>query len=113
MFLQIYAFFLRNLLVEKGPTVSCALIEHMSLKYIPVASAMREIAENTTFTECTPLAQTVLKGRAYSHYKFLQKHALIEPDEAKALFTFYKFSANELKLLASTSLQNLQLRIER
>ena len=111
--LQPDALFLRNLLVEKGPTVSCALIEHMSLKYIPVASAMREIAENTTFTECTPLAQTVLKGRAYSHYKFLQKHALIEPDEAKALFTFYKFSANELKLLASTSLQNLQLRIER
>lgn len=111
--LQPDALFLRNLLVEKGPTVSCALIEHMSLKYIPIASAMREIAENTAFTECTPLAQTVLKGRAYSHYKFLQKHALIEPDEAKALFTFYKFSANELKLLASTSLQNLQLRIER
>ncbi|MEC8327198.1 MAG: HDOD domain-containing protein [Pseudomonadota bacterium] len=107
------ALFLRNLMVEKGARLSCKLIEHMSLKYLPIAQAMQDIAENKPFDECLPLAQTVLKGRAYSYYKFLQKHTLIEPDEAKALFTHYQFSGKELKLLASTSLQNLQLRIER
>lgn len=105
--------FLRNLLVEKGPTSSLDLIDHMAFKYLPIKMAMQEIAERRPFLTCCSLAQTVMKGRAYSYYKFLQKHVLIEPDEAKSLFTYHHFNANELKLLASTSLNNLQLRIER
>ena len=105
--------FLRNLLVEKGPMLSFQLIDFMALKYVPISAAMQDIAKNKAFDECLPLAQLVLKGRAYSCYKFLQKHGLVEPDEAKALFNYHRFTANELKSLASISLQNLQLRIER
>lgn len=105
--------FLRNLMAEKSAAVSLDLISRMSLKYLPITHAMSEIANKVPVKQASSLAQTVLKARAYSHYKFLQKHVLIEPDEAKSLFSYYQFTGTELKLLASMSLQNLQLRIER
>ncbi len=104
--------FLRNLMAEQSAKISALLLERMAFKYLPVTHAMNEIANNIKVEEVCPLAHVVLKARAFSHYKFLQKHVLIEPDEAKKLFAHYKMSVPELKTLSSISLQNLQLRIE-
>lgn len=104
--------YLRNLMADSSDQLSLALIKKMSFKYLPITFAMEEIAEKIAMTKASPLTQSVLKGRAYSHYKFLQKHVLIESDEAKALFKHHHFSPLELKTLATVGLTNLQLRIE-
>jgi hypothetical protein len=45
-------------------------------------------------------------------HDLLLGHNLVEADEVKAWFSSYQFKMIELKTLASTTLHNLQLRIE-
>ena len=103
---------LRNLMVEHSAELSYKLISKMGFKYLPIQSAMEQLANNTVFLEMDDLAKVVAKAQCYSQYKKLKEHNLVEPDEVKAWFSSYQFKMIELKTLASTSLHNLQLRIE-
>ena len=103
---------LRNLMVEHSAELSYKLISKMGFKYLPIQSAMAQLANNTEFSEMDDLAKVVAKAQCYSQYKKLKEHNLVEADEVKAWFSSYQFKMIELKTLASTSLHNLQLRIE-
>ncbi|SFC52976.1 HDOD domain-containing protein [Pseudoalteromonas denitrificans] len=103
---------LRNLMVEHSAALSCQIIKKMSFKYLPIQHSMEQIANKITFSKMDDLAKVVAKAQCYSQYKKLKEHNLVESDEVKIWFKIYNFQVAELKILASTSLHNLQLKIE-
>ena len=84
----------------------------MGFKYLPIQSAMEQLANKTEFEKMDELTKVLTKAQCYSQCKKLKEHNLLEEDEVKAWFSGYHFTMLELKMLASISLHNLQLRIE-
>ncbi|MDA8621569.1 HDOD domain-containing protein [Psychrosphaera sp.] len=101
--------FASELILEHGLQASYLLLEHLQLKFSPLASVMQEVVDNIALEDMTPMASLLVKSKTYSQYKLLQKARLIELPEAKRFLTGSKINNEFISLLNTVNLSKLNL----
>ena len=101
--------FASQLVLNHGLDVSLLLLQHLELKFAPLAPAMEQIVNNEAIDSLTPIASLLLKSKTYSQYKLLQKARLIELPEAKRFLTGCKINNDFVTILNKINLTKLNL----
>ena len=83
----------------------------MGMQRVFIANGMREAANPSETSEISPLALTLLQARAYSRYRLLKAHQLIDMQEAKEFVKSLQLPTGALTLLKTTDIRSLNLQI--
>ena len=103
--------FLTQLIDKYALNISAQLIDMMGMQRVFIANGMREAANPSETSEISPLALTLLQARAYSRYRLLKAHQLIDMQEAKEFVKSLQLPTGALTLLKTTDIRSLNLQI--
>jgi hypothetical protein len=103
---------LLELLTERGYQISAHLVEQMGFERLTIVEPMFDLAYTAAHKKMHPLAQVVIKARAYVDFRNLARESLIENDEAKQLLAASKITADEISLLKKTDIDHLKLKFK-
>ena len=106
------ATFLNQLLDKHAFNVSSRLISQMDMKRVFIATAMQEFNQSAPIKQATPLTKVLQQAQAYSKYRMLKSHKLIDLEESKAYLRQFAFPAGALGVLKTTDLAHMPLSME-
>ncbi len=95
---------LTSLISRLAPGLSQRLIGHMGFKRIFIQHAIEEVVAGTPVSARSPLANCLVQGRAYCHFRMLRGAKLITTDEAKRYLTAMSLPNEALLALKSVNL---------
>ncbi len=98
--------FLITLQEELAYKVSADMFEHLLLKRLPIAGAMRECAENTELTDGS-LPKILKQASTYAQIRMLHRSKLVEFNEVKPILNAQSYPINALESLKSVDIFTL------
>lgn len=104
--------FLNQLIDKYALNISANLIEKMAMQRVFISNAMFEIANNEATADLSPLALVLKQGKAYSQYRMLKGHKLIDLQQSKDFLRTLRMPKGSLELLKTTDMRTLDLRIK-
>jgi cytochrome b subunit of formate dehydrogenase len=81
----------------------------MRLDHLVITEAIFDIAYGNKIDLMHPIAQIVIKAKAYVMFRTLAKENLITTDEAKRLLSSVKLTAKNIALLKKTNIDHIKL----
>lgn len=99
--------FVSDALAKFSPTVTHKFFERLGLKYAIVAPFAEELQNDIDFAEASPMTKAIMQARTFAQYKILQRHRLIELDEAKVFLTNYHINNTIIGELNKVDLQKI------
>ena len=109
--LEIDPAFVSQALIEFGWQLTASVFEHLGLKFAVVLPAAEDFVNKTPFADCVPMAQALHQANTFAQYKILQKHRLIELDEAKAFLTNVRINNTVIGELNKVNLTKIKFSV--
>ena len=89
--------------------IAADMVELMRLDHLVITEAIFDIAYGNKIDLMHPIAQIVIKAKAYVMFRTLAKENLITTDEAKRLLSSVKLTAKNIALLKKTNIEHIKL----
>jgi len=89
--------------------LSAGIIMHLGLRRVPIAAAMREVADKVPVTEMSPMARVLHHGRSYATYRVLSGYKLINIEEAKEFMRESKMPKGAMAALKNIDIRQVTL----
>jgi len=96
----------------RSSKLSADLIELMHFDRLRVTEPMFDLAYANDIDKMCPIAQVVVKAKAYVVFRSLAKAGLINSDETRSLFSSVKLAQNEIKLLKKSDIDHIKLNFQ-
>ena len=96
-------------LVMRSSKLSADLVENMNFHRLDITESIFDLAYAETINKMHPIAQIVVKAKAYITYRSLSKEELITTDESKALFDSAHLTLDEVALLKASEIDHIKL----
>ena len=100
---------LHEQLVTQSAKVAADVIELMRFDRLPITETIFDLAYATELENMTPLAQVMVKAKAYVSFRSLVKADLISGEEAQQFLAAAKLSTNDITLLKKSDIDHLKL----
>ncbi|WP_286264840.1 HDOD domain-containing protein [Thalassotalea atypica] len=89
--------------------VGANLIEQMRFDRLPLTEPMFDLAFSTDQSQMCEIAKIITKAKAFVIFRSLAKEELINNDEAKAILSISKITAEEITLLKKSDIDHIKL----
>lgn len=96
-------------LIQRSSEIAADMVELMRFDRLQITEAIFDLAYATELDQMCPMAKLVTKAKAFVIYRSLAKEGLIEPDEAKALFSAAKLTKHDITLLKKSDIDHIKL----
>ena len=96
-------------LVTRSSKMAADIVELMRFDRLNITESLFDLAYSTKIDEMTPIAQILIKAKAYIAFRSLAKEDLIDNDDAKDLLTFAKLDPKEVALLKISDIDHIKL----
>ncbi len=100
---------LHEQIIEHSSKIAADMVELMRFDRLPITEALFDIAYISDREKMSPLAQLVVKVKAYVMQRNLAKEELISASETKQLFKLVRLSSAEVKKLQSSDIDHIKL----
>jgi HD-like signal output (HDOD) protein len=97
-------------LILRSSNLSADLVELMKFDRLQITEAMFDLAYSENITKMCPIAQLVVKAKAFVNYRSLSKEGLINEEEALHLFETVKLTKSEISLLNKSDINHIKLK---
>lgn len=103
--------FLRDLMLEQDKRATQIVVAGWDLKRVPLSQHLLSFVEAKDYDDLSDYAQILAQANAYSEFRMLKEIGMVEAEEAKHLFTRYKFDKTMLADLREVGLKNIRITV--
>lgn len=96
-------------LISRSSKIAADMVELMRFDRLQITEAMFDLAYATEIKKMCPIAQIVLKAKAYITFRSLSSEKLIDEDEAQKLLSFVNLTQDNLTLLKKRDIDHIKL----
>jgi HD-like signal output (HDOD) protein len=96
-------------LTMRSAQLSADLIEQMNFKRLGITEPVFDLAYAESIEKMHPIAQIVVKAKAFVAFRALAKEELINADESKTLLSSVKLTPAEITLLKKSDIDHIKL----
>ena len=96
-------------LTMRSAQLSADLVEQMNFRRLGITEPMFDLAYADSASNMHPMAQIVLKAKAYVAFRALAKEELIDSDESKTLLSAANLAPAEITLLKKSDIDHIKL----
>ena len=96
-------------LITRNTQIAADLVELMRFDRLAITEPLFDLAYTADFDKMSPVAQIVVKAKAYVAFRSLAKEGLIENDEAKALLSAANVTTKEVAILKKADIDHIKL----
>jgi hypothetical protein len=100
---------LLNLLVEKSHLLSAQLVEMMQFERLAITEPLFDIAYIDDIDKMHPIAQLIIKAKAYVDCRSLQQDNLLTDEEKQQCYQLVRITEADLALLRKADIDHLKL----
>jgi HD-like signal output (HDOD) protein len=96
-------------LMMRSASLSADLVETMAFERLVITEPIFDLAYATCLDKMHPIAQLVVKAKAFVTFRTLSKEALITTEESSTLFEIAHLSPDDLALLKKSDIDHIKL----
>jgi hypothetical protein len=96
-------------LTMRSAQLSADLVEQMNFKRLAITEPLFDLAYAESIEKMHPIAQIVIKAKAFVAFRALAKEELINADESKTLLSSVKLTPAEITLLKKSDIDHIKL----
>ena len=93
----------------RSASLSADLVETMAFERLVITEPIFDLAYATCLDKMHPIAQLVVKAKAFVTFRTLSKEALITTEESSTLFEIAHLSPDDLALLKKSDIDHIKL----
>lgn len=97
-------------LTVRSAQVSADIVELMRFDRLAITESVFDLAYTTQYDKMTPIAQNIVKAKAYVAFRSLAKESLISTNEAKTLLSAARLTPSEIALLKKSDIDHIKLK---
>jgi HD-like signal output (HDOD) protein len=96
-------------LITRNSKIAADLVELMRFDRLAITEPLFDLAYTADFDKMSPVAQIVVKAKAYVAFRSLAKEGLIENEESKLLLNAANVTTKEVTLLKKADIDHIKL----
>jgi len=96
-------------LMMRSASLSADLVETMAFERLVITEPIFDLAYATCLDKMHPIAQLVVKAKAFVTFRTLSKEALITTEESSTLFEIARLSPDDLAILKKSDIDHIKL----
>jgi HD-like signal output (HDOD) protein len=96
-------------LTMRSAQLSADLVEQMNFRRLGITEPVFDLAYAESLEKMHPIAQIVIKAKAFVAFRALAKEELINADESKTLLSSVKLTPAEITLLKKSDIDHIKL----